>query len=282
MDDHVYDEEIAVHRNRGFDGFGEWLGFETTGARYQAGSVVPFELVDLDEDYAPDLLALDRTLTAESLSVARNVGPGGFPHRVALDTGPAREPRRFVALDYEYDRDSDIVSLGATGELTLLLNDGTGAFRRIVGCDRTAPVEQGFWKDMLSADFNGDLLPDVALLHQTGPHDSVSVWLNAGWTSVAVWDAPRPKAVSGIRLGRNAANPFRESTVIRFALASRQRVRLSVYDVQGREVARLADGEREPGEHQLTWRATGLAGGVYFCVLRAGGEQQSRRMQLIR
>jgi hypothetical protein len=282
MDDHVYDEEIAVHRNRGFDGFGEWLGFETTGTRYQAGSVVPFELVDLDEDYAPDLLALDRTLTAESLSVALNVGPGGFPDRQAIDSGSYREPRRFVTMDYDYDRDRDIVTLNATGDLTLLLNDGTGAFQRIVGCDPTAPVASGFWKDMLSADFNGDLRPDLAVLHQTGGNDSVSVWLNAGWTSVAVRDGPRVPATTGIRLSQNAANPFRESTTIRFTLPGRQRVRLGVYDVQGREVARLLDGEREAGEHRVTFRPDGLAGGVYFCVLRSGGEIQSRRMQLIR
>jgi hypothetical protein len=284
MDDPTQDEEIAVHMNRGYGGQGEWLGFEVSGTRYDIGSLVTFELADLDEDYTPDLLTLDDTTGPESLTVARNVGPGTFGAKERISTGAYRTPRRFATMDYEYDRDMDIVTLNATGDLTLLLNDGTGAFQRIVGCDQTAPVATGFWKDMLTADFNGDLRPDVAVLHQTGGSDSVSVWLNAGWTpNVGVSGPPiaAPRA-GGFALAPNAANPFRESTLIRFSLPHRTRVRLAVYDVQGREVARLVDGEREGGDHRVTFRPEGLAGGVYFCVLGAGGWQQTRRMHLIR
>src|SRR5262249_23265165 len=52
-------------------------------------------------------------------------------------------------------------------------------------------------------------------------------------------------------LAQNAPNPFRGRTEIGFSLAERSQVRLTVYDVAGREVASLADGEWEPGPHSV-------------------------------
>jgi hypothetical protein len=56
-------------------------------------------------------------------------------------------------------------------------------------------------------------------------------------------------------------------------------VSLRIYDLAGRVVATLLDGERQPaGEHVATFTARGLSGGVYFCNLSVGGIQRTRRM----
>src|SRR5262249_35086568 len=52
-----------------------------------------------------------------------------------------------------------------------------------------------------------------------------------------------------------APNPFRGRTVFRYRLASPGRVRLSLYDVRGREVEHLVDEEEAAGEHAVTFFA---------------------------
>ena len=65
------------------------------------------------------------------------------------------------------------------------------------------------------------------------------------------------------------------------------RVVLDVYDVSGRLVARLADGEQERGDKAVQWDGRGMRGdrassGVYYYRLQAGKEIISRTMVLLR
>ncbi len=80
-------------------------------------------------------------------------------------------------------------------------------------------------------------------------------------------------------------NPLRGSARIGFAVPRASRVRVSILDVQGREVAILADGLHEPGRYQVTWgvdAGRGSAGaGVYFVRLSAPGRSLVRRVVVI-
>ena len=111
---------------------------------------------------------------------------------------------------------------------------------------------------------------------------------------------PRPLdvAVSGLRFGgadgdasavpdepslwAPMPNPFSGSTRVRYELAEPQRVRVRVFDVLGREVARLADGDRAAGRHTVPFDGRGLAAGVYVVRLEAGGRSFTRQMTLVR
>ncbi len=59
-------------------------------------------------------------------------------------------------------------------------------------------------------------------------------------------------------------------------------VQLLVYDVMGREVARLVDGAMAAGNHHATWGASGLPSGVYLYRLTAGDFSQTKRMTLLK
>ena len=63
-------------------------------------------------------------------------------------------------------------------------------------------------------------------------------------------------------------NPFNASTTITFTLHQAGQVTLTVYDLIGREVQRLADGLEAPGKHTRTMSSDGLASGVYVVRLR--------------
>ncbi len=59
-------------------------------------------------------------------------------------------------------------------------------------------------------------------------------------------------------------------------------VRLVVYDVRGREMARLVDGALPAGQYRVTWQAAGVPSGVYLYRLTAGAFIETRRMVLLR
>ncbi len=80
-------------------------------------------------------------------------------------------------------------------------------------------------------------------------------------------------------------NPMRGSARIGFALPSASHVRLSVIDVQGREVAVLAEGDYEAGRHQVRWDGTyggRLGSGLYFVRLNVAGRSLVRRIVVTR
>jgi hypothetical protein len=59
-------------------------------------------------------------------------------------------------------------------------------------------------------------------------------------------------------------------------------VKITVYDVLGREVAVLVNERKAPGNYEVTFDASGLSSGVYVYRLTAGGFAQARTMLLIR
>jgi glucose/arabinose dehydrogenase len=89
-----------------------------------------------------------------------------------------------------------------------------------------------------------------------------------------LFEAPRP-------------NPMSSVATLRFALPALGRARLRVFDVQGRLVRLLCDGDREPGTHAEAWDGADDAGnvvppGLYFARLEAGGLTLSQRIVRVR
>ena len=86
-----------------------------------------------------------------------------------------------------------------------------------------------------------------------------------------------------LELFQNYPNPFNSETVISFVLPTAAQVRMEVFDILGRRVATLADGNFAGGRHSLTWDGAYLAGsGLYFCRLTTPEVVQARKMILLR
>jgi len=81
-------------------------------------------------------------------------------------------------------------------------------------------------------------------------------------------------------LHQNHPNPFNPATTITYEIPETGRVSLSIYDVVGRRVATLVDAVMPTGSHTLRFDGSGLATGLYFYRLRAGGHSETRRMIL--
>jgi hypothetical protein len=83
-------------------------------------------------------------------------------------------------------------------------------------------------------------------------------------------------------LSQNYPNPFNPTTEIAYALRSSGKVRLSVYDLTGREVAVLVDGIQSAGSHTALFSASGLSSGIYFYKLRTADDVVTKRMTLLK
>lgn len=87
--------------------------------------------------------------------------------------------------------------------------------------------------------------------------------------------------------GRNFPNPFNPSTNLGYKLNKAAHVRLTVYDVAGREISRLVDENQNAGDFSLHWEGKDNAGrpvssGVYFAVLSVDKSVATQKLILAR
>jgi uncharacterized protein (DUF362 family) len=88
--------------------------------------------------------------------------------------------------------------------------------------------------------------------------------------------------ISSCELKNNYPNPFNPTTMITYQLSKTSYVRLTVYDITGRVVTTLVDGEKAAGSYSIPWNASNISSGVYFYKLTAGNFSQVKKMVLIK
>jgi len=93
---------------------------------------------------------------------------------------------------------------------------------------------------------------------------------------------------TGFVLSQNYPNPFNPTTLISYVIPQAVDVKLTVFDITGREVVRLVDNQRNnAGRYSVMWNglnATGekVASGLYFYKIVAGDFQQTNKMMLLK
>lgn len=84
------------------------------------------------------------------------------------------------------------------------------------------------------------------------------------------------------KLYDNYPNPFNPSTSIKFSVPTTGYVTIKVFDVTGKEVVTLVDGNLEHGMHEVNFNASNLASGVYFYKLISGNYTEVKKMVLVK
>ncbi|MDD2890842.1 MAG: T9SS type A sorting domain-containing protein, partial [bacterium] len=119
-----------------------------------------------------------------------------------------------------------------------------------------------------------------------------SGWTPAPYNTIRVWGKLSPftgveeSSISDFGL-RNLdlkirRNPFSQSTVISYSIPAKGKVELTVYDISGRTVKTLVDGEKETGSYSVNLNAKELKTGVYFVRLTAGKFNTTKKITVIR
>ncbi|WP_103665104.1 DUF1501 domain-containing protein [Gracilimonas amylolytica] len=91
-----------------------------------------------------------------------------------------------------------------------------------------------------------------------------------------------PSIPGTFKLEQNYPNPFNPTTTISFSLPASTRVKLEVFDIQGRRINVLLNSELSAGSHRVRFDASRLASGVYLYKLDAGQFSESKTMTLIK
>jgi hypothetical protein len=81
---------------------------------------------------------------------------------------------------------------------------------------------------------------------------------------------------------QNYPNPFNPTTTITFHVPSFSMVSVKVFDVLGREVAILLNGQKSVGDYSVQFDASNLSSGVYIYRLQVGSFIDSKKMVLLK
>jgi hypothetical protein len=124
------------------------------------------------------------------------------------------------------------------------------------------------------------------VIHQNIDYRIVNAQSNST-NEVRVLRANAEKKNTGINnyeftLNQNYPNPFNPSTNIFFSIGKQESVKLKIFDITGKEIVILVDGQYEPGDYNVEFNASQLSSGVYFYQITAGNFRETRKMQIIK
>lgn len=120
-----------------------------------------------------------------------------------------------------------------------------------------------------------------------GTQDGLAVFKEGGIVTGIEDEQQLSYQPASFKLHQNYPNPFNPATTISYSLLEQSSVKLTVFNIQGREVMTLQDVERPPGNYEVQWNGMDQSGnpvstGVYFARLQAGPFSQTIKMVYLR
>ncbi len=83
-------------------------------------------------------------------------------------------------------------------------------------------------------------------------------------------------------LSQNFPNPFNPVTKIKFEISDKNSVKLSVYNILGKQASTLVDERLNAGTYEVDLDASSLPSGIYFYTLQAGSFKETKKMLLLK
>lgn len=135
------------------------------------------------------------------------------------------------------------------------------------------------------------IITATGFLDPSQNQNGVSLGLNAFTPGGQILSFPsNPTAIdddltvqpNNYELSQNYPNPFNPETTISFNLAKSQQATLAVFNAVGQQIATLASGTLNAGQHVVTWNATDFPSGIYFYRLQTRDFEQTKKMILLK
>ena len=132
------------------------------------------------------------------------------------------------------------------------------------------------WLDYALSDDNSALAAWFGFLDQN--LDALS-YLNVGYPEVVASDPHAAPYLSRLEIW---PNPARSAASLRYRLDQGGRVCLTLFDLRGRKLRTLYEGQRPPGSHQLDFATEDLPSGMYLARLQAGNRASRGWLTLVK
>jgi hypothetical protein len=198
--------------------------------------------------------------------------------------------RRLSVLDEEWldgqweNWDRDTYTYDAQGNLLTQLSEEwvSGQWVNYTRCRSTynthGNMTSGSWEVWVNSKWNPfdgpfTVVDGAMNQHQYTQASYITLHYSVLITEVALKAEPGPVMYA---LSQNYPNPFNPSTTIKYKLPKSSVVRLSVFDMLGREVSVLLNERRDAGVYEVKFDGSSLASGVYFYRLQAGDFVQAK------
>lgn len=165
-------------------------------------------------------------------------------------------------------------AVGAVWIFTRSGNAWSQLGNKLVGTGAVGPAYQG---QSVSISGNGNTVIAGGFWDST---NTGAAWIYSQTPTIV--KEPFGEVPRRFLLEQNYPNPFNPVTTIRYQLPTRVRVTLRVFDMVGKEVARLVNGMEGPGYKTVDFSSYDLASGIYYYRLEAGDWVETRKLVLLR
>ncbi len=214
--------------------------------------------------------------TSDSIHAMVEVIPDSQKIRITSTTAGIFGNSQTVTFNYEgvYYVDTDSAVIQAPGNWT---GSATFLFGEIYG-SVTAPDFGG-----ITLVLNGNFGPSQLIMtyDMSGAFTANGIIVLIKKNETGVDQVAAGNQPDQFTLNQNYPNPFNPKTAISFSVKEPNRVVLKVYDLLGKEVAKLADKNFTPGFYEFLFDATELPSGVYFYRVQISDFSAVRKMTLI-
>lgn len=246
----------------------------------------------------------------------KNNGDGTFTNVTSQAGLPAFAQLSAAWGDYDNDGDMDLYTSGAASAGNHLFRNNSDTTNKWLKVNLVGSIANRFGvgarievyagslrmmrevntaigyrsQNMLTAHFGlaGNTLVDSIVVRWPNRQQTGTVLRNVGANQVLALTEIPGQYVEELnspgtwRLEQNYPNPFNPATAITFTVPVAGSVRLSVFDILGKEVAVLVHETRAAGTYTVSWNAERIGSGVYFYRLEADGIRLARKMQLLK
>ena len=129
-----------------------------------------------------------------------------------------------------------------------------------------------------AGDYTGNII--ITALGAGGSPDTVYVTLHIEASGMQSFR--RDEMPTEFALLPACPNPFNPITTINYEVPINSQISIDIYNILGKKVATLFDGNQQPGHHTITWDASDVSSGIYFCQLQANDFIAVKKMILMK
>ena len=88
--------------------------------------------------------------------------------------------------------------------------------------------------------------------------------------------------ISSLSVSKAYPNPFNPTTNLEYSIANSGHVKVTVFDVTGRQISVIENSYKNSGDHSLIWDAKNNTSGIYYIQILSGNDIETQKVVLLK